>query len=351
MSEDVYLKLREFLDRLPGGFPATDSGVEIKILKKLFTPEHAHIALKLRQIPQPAFLIAKRIGMEKPRVAEKLEEMARLGLIYRMRVGKRALYMALQFIVGIYEFHVNTLDRELSELLEEYLPSLADLWKSTKTKQLRVVPINSSLDTAPHVSTYDHIRTLVKNKKLISVAPCICQKEQALLGNTCDRPLERCIQFDQAAQYYIENGIGRKISAKELMDLLGMGEEQALVLCPTNTRKIVNICLCCGCCCGILRILKKFPRPADQVQSPFQACIDRELCTSCGTCKERCQIEAIVDDNGVYEVDSGRCIGCGLCVPRCPANALTLVEKPRIAPVPRNMIEMQVRIAKERGVL
>lgn len=35
---DLYTRLREFLDRLPGGFPATDTGVEVKILKKLFTP-------------------------------------------------------------------------------------------------------------------------------------------------------------------------------------------------------------------------------------------------------------------------------------------------------------------------
>ena len=43
MSEDVYKRLREFLDAMPGGFPATDSGVETKILKKLYTPEEAEI--------------------------------------------------------------------------------------------------------------------------------------------------------------------------------------------------------------------------------------------------------------------------------------------------------------------
>ena len=41
VGDEVYLELREFLDRLPGGFPATDIGVEMKILRKLFTPEGA----------------------------------------------------------------------------------------------------------------------------------------------------------------------------------------------------------------------------------------------------------------------------------------------------------------------
>ncbi len=48
MPKDIYLKLRDFLNKLPAGFPATESGVEIKILKKLFTPEQATIALQLR---------------------------------------------------------------------------------------------------------------------------------------------------------------------------------------------------------------------------------------------------------------------------------------------------------------
>jgi len=38
MSEDTYVRLREFLDAMPGGFPATNTGIEIKILKKLFSP-------------------------------------------------------------------------------------------------------------------------------------------------------------------------------------------------------------------------------------------------------------------------------------------------------------------------
>jgi len=86
------------------------------------------------------------------------------------------------------------------------------------------------------------------------------QKEQALLDNPCDRPLETCIQFGMAAQYYLENGLGRKISPDELMAILQAGEEKALVLSPTNAKEIINICMCCGCCCGILRTLKAIER-------------------------------------------------------------------------------------------
>ena len=41
MTDEVYSRVAKALDALPEGFPATESGVEIRILKKIFTPEEA----------------------------------------------------------------------------------------------------------------------------------------------------------------------------------------------------------------------------------------------------------------------------------------------------------------------
>ena len=38
---DVYQDLARHLDNLPAGFPRTETGVEIRILKRLFTPREA----------------------------------------------------------------------------------------------------------------------------------------------------------------------------------------------------------------------------------------------------------------------------------------------------------------------
>ena len=194
MKEDVYLRLRDFLDTLPGGFPTTESGVEIRILKKLFTPEQAHIAMQFGKRPKTVSAIAPKLGMDEPQAAEKLESMAKDGLLFRVRDGNKTFYTALQFFAGIYEFHLNTLDRELSEMLEEYFPYLAKVWESTKTKQFRVVPIGSSVNAAPTVSTYDQIRELVKGKELISVAPCICQK-RAITHRQYVRSARRTVHY------------------------------------------------------------------------------------------------------------------------------------------------------------
>ncbi len=47
MNEELYVKLRKHLDKQPGGFPETQTGVEIDILKRFYTPEQAKITLKM----------------------------------------------------------------------------------------------------------------------------------------------------------------------------------------------------------------------------------------------------------------------------------------------------------------
>ncbi len=55
---DPYYRLAQRLDELPHGFPPDESGVEIKILQKIFSPEDAETALLLRAIPETAETIA-----------------------------------------------------------------------------------------------------------------------------------------------------------------------------------------------------------------------------------------------------------------------------------------------------
>jgi len=91
-------------------------------------------------------------------------------------------------------------------------------------------------------------------------------------------------------------------------------------------------------------------RPAEQVNSSYIARIDPDLCTACGTCAERCQVEAIKELEDVSEVDSPRCIGCGLCVPTCPVEAVSMEKKPDVTPVPENLLEMLAKVSQERGI-
>ncbi|MCD4722701.1 MAG: 4Fe-4S binding protein, partial [Desulfobacula sp.] len=66
---------------------------------------------------------------------------------------------------------------------------------------------------------------------------------------------------------------------------------------------------------------------------------------------DRCQMEAIKENDEYCEVDAAQCIGCALCVTTCPVEAISLVSKPEISPPPKNIIEMKIKISKERGIL
>jgi len=53
----------------------------------------------------------------------------------------------------------------------------------------------------------------------------------------------------------------------------------------------------------------------------YSACIEEEICTSCGLCKEVCRFEAINDD---YQVIPLHCEGCGFCARICPVEAIRM---------------------------
>lgn len=351
MSEDLYKRLREFFNAMPGGFPATDSGVEIKILKKLYTPEEAELTMELKEEPEEVSGIASRISMDESELAQKLEEMAQKGLIFRVRDGEKRLYQAYQFLVGIYEFQLKNLDREFSELFEEYLPQYAMAMANVQTGQMRTIPLGSAVEVTSGVATYNNVRELIKEKEFISVQQCICRKEQELLGNKCSyASQEVCIGFGDFARYYVDNGMGRQINLEETLKILDLAEEEGLVLRPNNAQDIDAICCCCSCCCPGIRLVKMFDRPADLIQSYYISKIDPELCTACETCIERCPMDAIKLNGNFSEIIDGRCIGCGVCIPTCPEEAISLVAKPGMDAPPIDFQETFRRIKTERGL-
>ena len=67
MSEDIYRKLAQRLDAIPNGFPSTESGAELRLLAKMFTPEEAALASVMRLSREPAADIAALAPMPRLR--------------------------------------------------------------------------------------------------------------------------------------------------------------------------------------------------------------------------------------------------------------------------------------------
>ncbi|MDJ0853879.1 MAG: 4Fe-4S binding protein [Desulfobacterales bacterium] len=348
---DVYQRLAEHLDNLPAGYPATETGVELRILKRLFTSEEAEIATGLGMLPEPCAAIAARLGREAQTLAPALEAMSRKGLIFRNSKNGQHTYMAAQFVVGIWEYHVNDLDEDLIRDVNAYIPYLMKKgWTDRKTKQLRVIPVAQSVSAEMSVTPYEAAEAIVRQQSKIVVAPCICRREHAMVGQGCDKPLEACLTFGSGAYYYEQNGLGREITQEEALSLLKRGEEAGLVLQPSNSQKPINICMCCGCCCQVLKNMRTLDRPALAVHTNYYAEVNAEDCTGCESCVARCQMDAIAVDD-VAVVDFDRCIGCGLCITDCPTDAMLLKHKDagdRYVP-PGNTVETYIKMATERG--
>lgn len=348
---DVYSRLREFLHTFPGGYPTTPTGVETKILKKLFSPEDAEMYLSLTKEPEPLADIAKRLGQDEGELGEKLEDMAQRGLIFRNREGDKVLYKAYPFFVGIIEAQINKVDPELTQLVDEYFPTLGMTGLTLETKQMRVIPAGTAVEAKTTVAPYNRMREIIGDDELIAVAPCICTQMGDARGNKCKHTtIERCLAFGDQAQYYIDNGIARRISKGELMKLLDTVEEEGLVLCASNTEELSITCCCCTCCCGIVQGIKLLPQASMMGNICYNAKIDPEVCIQCGDCVDRCPMDAITELDETMEVSTDKCVGCGVCVSVCPEEAIGLEEVATATSPYPDEAKLHASVLKDRGL-
>jgi Pyruvate/2-oxoacid:ferredoxin oxidoreductase delta subunit len=332
-SDLAYQRLAKHLDDLPGGFPATESGVEQRIVRRLFTPEEAELAVHLELIEESPRVVAYRAGLPVEKTAEMLEEMALKGLIVRLGNEGNYTYLAMQFIIGIWEFQVGRLTPGLIKDFNEYAPYITqDDWY--KHPQLRTIPVEKSIDLTRPVMGYETASKIIKKQKKIVVAPCICRREHRLIGEGCGKLEEACLLFGEFADYYEKNGIGREIDAEEAVALLEVGQEQGLVCQPTNAKNPVSMCLCCGCCCQVLKALKRHNVPSEGVASPFFVKVDEGSCVGCKICVKRCPMDAVKVEEKMACIDKNRCIGCGVCVTTCPKDSISLERKSNTPSVP-----------------
>ena len=352
---DVYRRLAKYLDRLPAGFPPTPGGAELKILRKLFTPEEAGLFMKLSLLSESTRVVAFRAHLPLAQVTSMLEKMAEKGLIsagYSLgRSGSTAEYSVNQFVIGFMEEQVDHLDRELVDLAEEYTPLFFKDGPWSKVPQLRTIPIKEAIPVEYAVMPYERAEDIVHTHTRFAVRNCVCRQERELIGLGCGKPLEVCLSFDNGAEQSVRAGRARMISMDETLAIFKQAEQAGLVLQPSNSKDPICICACCGCCCGVLRNIKQFDKPADLVSNPFIARHDANLCSACEVCIERCQMEAFTLIDGTVSLNQERCIGCGLCVSTCPSGALSLVRKTEPPSIPRDTVSTYLQMAQARDKL
>ena len=353
MKDKVYRKLAEVLDTLPNGYPATESGVEIKLLKKVFEPDEAELFCQLRLTNETADQIAERSGIPLEGLGEKLESMWKKGQIESRLAGGVRVFRMIPWVVGIYEFQVKRMDREFVDLYEEYAPVLGAQGFRTKPQFMQVLTVEKNIPMNYQALPYERVSSLIENGKSFGVADCICRKRHRMLGKGCDRPLEICMLIGEEPGLFEDHPMAsRVISKREAYELLLKAEDAALVHLTGN---VVNgqwyICNCCSCCDGQLKAISA--GVTGIINSHFYAEIDTEKCVLCGICAtERCQVGAIDEVEGIYLINRDKCIGCGLCVSACTSEAARLIHRhPEELSAPaRDEMDWNEKKAVQRGV-
>jgi len=360
---DVYRKLQEHIDRMPVGFPATESGVEIRFLKRLFTEEEAEAALLLSALPEPLEKIFAR--SPKGRWARESFEALLDGLVEKGAImgGRSAAsrdgtkrYSRAMLALGMYEMQVDRLTKELQQDLEQYIAEgFAAAFLGPRTKQMRTIPVDVRIVPQRRVGRYDDARRLIgESSGPWAVINCVCRQGKDLVGEPCRQTDVRrtCLLMKGMAHYALETGVGEAVTGDQVQSLLDRAEREGMVLQPENAQDPLFVCFCCGCCCGVLRMARQFPKPAEAVDSNFRVAVDGDLCADCETCRTRCPMEALHTVDGRTAVDRDRCIGCGACITTCPSEALRLVEKERSHVPPKDQAALYRKILVERyGVL
>jgi ferredoxin len=325
LSNHVYERLAESLNKLPNGFPRTSSNVEIRILKKIFPPEEASIAGQLTGSMESVKVIAKRVGLPAEKTKVQLVKMVKRGLLWSHRKGDKLFFRLAPFVVGIYESQRESMDHELAHLVEDYLANGGAVGIMKPQPALhRVVPAQKAVKSE-WILPYDDVKAILMDSKAFRLSDCICRVQQDYIGRRCDFPLRTCLSFSSAERQQSENDI----SKEEALAFLDKAEEMGLVHTVSNVMKGLGyVCNCCGCCCGILRGITDWGIENSVAYANYYAVIDTDECLGCGICRKRCQVHAISEEEGVSVVDRKKCIGCGLCVTGCPNGVAKLEKKP-----------------------
>jgi Fe-S-cluster-containing hydrogenase component 2 len=337
----------------PQGFPKTASGVEIEVLKTLLTPPEAELMLELRPYPETVASISARGKRDPDELGRILYDLSKRGLILRGAFAGDTYYFLVPWMVGIWEFQLKKLNLDNIALYERFFQEgIVPERLKRNTAGFRVIPVEREIEGHTEIQPFEKVSRIIESSSRFAVAECICRKEARLTGHGCDKLLEACMMFDLAAEYYIENGLGREINREEALAVLTRTEESGLVHCSNNhADSKMFICNCCGCCCKALGFITKYNHLPSIAKSNYYAKIDPDQCQACEICVGRCQVGAITIQDDVARLDVNRCIGCGLCVSTCSAQALEMVRKSpgQDSPVFANNLEFLQAMARERG--
>ncbi|MBU2489600.1 MAG: 4Fe-4S dicluster domain-containing protein [Proteobacteria bacterium] len=326
-----------------------------------YTEEEAQLVHALSFANATAGKIARLVKRPVGEVRPMLESLSDRLLITGLKIKGIQTYGFMNFVPGLFEVQMirskneehNEDTREFfvefaalfHEFYEEIMPWLKDNLAGKDVRFMRIIPVGKSLQNLGGVipvTTDSFQETIDRNNSFCLVDPCACRQEMHLLGEGCDKPRDVCSAMGWLADYCIEKGLARRVSKEEYIDAKTRAAEAGLVNMTDNLANPMQVCSCCACCCGALRMLRDYSIPTIVAGSRFESAVDSLQCNACGKCSQVCPMKAIEwkKKQPPVRINYARCIGCGLCVAACDKQkAMSLRERQDYTPPSKTVFD------------
>ena len=370
-EKEIYACFIAWLDKGWWRLPASEH--LLPSIEAFFTPDEAALLTGFPFMPTALKELADLKGMEPGDLARKLDALARKGAVWKMKRGESLLYSLndaffIFFRGPFYAARPDQAARTMAQPLNRYIrDGLMDQLDPARTKGLRTIPINRTVDDPRRIAPYEDVLAIVEAQDFIAVTHCACRQRKHMDPEfvECKHPKEVCLHFKDLARYLVEIGMGRRITKEEAKEILDFAAEAGLVHAVSNWQKDPDtICNCCKCSCIFFESYHALKHKKSHDFSNYRLKIHPQTCKACSLCVKRCPVQALrLEESPLAEnkqgkattLDSGACLGCGVCVHKCPTRSLSLKLRTELQPPPRDMRDWAKRwvtdqkLAREDG--
>ena len=363
--EAIYSRFIAWLDKGWWHLPASEH--LLPSIKAFFTEEEAALLTGFPFKPTELKELAKVKGVEPDDLAAKLDALAKKGAVWRAERGGSVLYNLNDaffiFFRGPFSaIHLDQAVKAMGPPLNRYLrDGLMDQLAPVRTKALRTIPINGTIEDPRRVAPYEDVMSIVESQDFLAVSKCACRQRKRVDPDSaqCKHPEEVCLHFGDLAHYLVDNGLSREITKEEAKEILNVAADAGLVHGVSNRQKDVDtICNCCQCCCVFFESYHVLKHEKSHDFSNYRLRINSETCKACGLCVQRCPVQALrIKDSPLAKNDQGKaatlinsdqCLGCGVCVYKCPTQSLFLEPRGEIQEPPKDAREWITRLVMDQ---
>lgn len=326
-------------------FPVNNTLIEF--LQAKMTEEQAKFLLIFRKPSLNLDEIKQKATLKEPELSKTLNTLMDDGILTDSISGEGVrVFTLMPLFPGILEFGLlkgesGEKEKRLARAFEKIVKELQkgaqrnyeDLMPRLKEMPpfSRVIPVEEDLQTGQEIVLLsEEASKLIDFYDTIALAHCYCKQQKELITEPCKVTHRReiCLIFGKPGQFAIDHHFARRISKEEAKKKLKEAEDEGLVHKVFHnkldfSRDLDGLCSCCKCCCGIFRMFYEGIWPFHTMTSYLAKPNDAQ-CTGCGTCIEKCPMEALSLESDHAVLNKTRCIGCGVCAHLCPEHVMTL---------------------------